>query len=99
MDFEEIMKNAENQMYRNKVTEGRSIRNRSIRAILKTLTDKFEEEKIHSNRVSELCKKMGTALNIKSDDLKELELAGLFHDIGKISIPDSILHKPGKLTE
>jgi diguanylate cyclase (GGDEF)-like protein/PAS domain S-box-containing protein len=99
MDFEEIMKNAENQMYRNKVTEGRSIRNRSIRAILKTLTDKFEEEKIHSTRVSELCKKMGTALNIKSDDLKELELAGLFHDIGKISIPDSILHKPGKLTE
>ncbi|MGE4572647.1 MAG: diguanylate cyclase, partial [Candidatus Izemoplasmatales bacterium] len=43
--FEEIMKNAENQMYRNKLKEGKSIRNNSIKAILKTLTDKFEEEK------------------------------------------------------
>lgn len=40
-----------------------------------------------------------TALHIKGDDLVELELAGLYHDIGKISIPDSILNKPGKLTE
>ncbi|MFA7560940.1 MAG: HD domain-containing phosphohydrolase [Candidatus Izemoplasmatales bacterium] len=97
--FEEIMKNAENQMYRNKVTEGRSIRNKSIVAILKTFTDKFEEEEKHSKRVSELCRKMGEALNIKSDDLKELEIAGLYHDIGKIAIPEKILRKPGKLTK
>ena len=97
--FEEMMKNAENHMYRNKLTEGRSVRNNSIKAILKTLTDKFEEEKTHSTRVSELCKKMGEALSFKTDDLKELEIAGLFHDIGKISIPDTILHKPGKLTD
>jgi putative nucleotidyltransferase with HDIG domain len=86
-------------MYRNKVTEGRSIRNKSIVAILKTLTDKFEEEEKHSKGVSELCRKMGEALNIKSDDLKELEIAGLYHDIGKIAIPDKILRKPGKLTK
>lgn len=97
--FEEIMKNAENQMYRNKVTEGRLIRNKSIVAILKTLTDKFAEEDQHSKRVSELSREIGQALNIKSDSLKELEIAGLFHDIGKISIPDNIIRKPGKLTE
>jgi len=97
--YEELMKYAENLMYRNKLTEGKSVRNNSIKAILKTLTDKFEEEKTHSTRVSELCKKMGEVLHIKSDDLKELEIAGLFHDIGKISIPDNILHKPGKLTK
>ncbi len=98
MDLEEVLKNAENQMYRNKVTEGRSIRNNAIKAILKTLTDKFEDEKTHSTRVSELCKKMGIALSVKSDDLRELEVAGLFHDIGKISIPDDILYKPARLT-
>ena len=97
--FEELMKNAENHMYRNKVTEGKSIRNKSILAILKSLTDKFEEEKTHSVRVSQLCKLMGEALNIKSDDLKELETAGQFHDIGKISIPDAILRKPERLTK
>ena len=99
LNLEDVIKNAENQMYRNKVTEGRSIRNSAIKAILKTLTDKFEDEKTHSTRVSELCKKMGIALHVKSDDLKELEIAGLFHDIGKISIPDEILYKPARLTK
>ncbi len=99
MDFEEIIKVSENMMYRNKITDGKSIRNSAIKAILKTLTDKYQEEKVHSTRVSHLCKQMGEALQIRSDDLKELELAGLFHDIGKISIPDAILDKPGKLTK
>ncbi|MGD9604965.1 MAG: HD domain-containing phosphohydrolase [Bacilli bacterium] len=97
--FEEVLKNAENQMYRNKITEGKSIRNSAIQAILKTLTDKFEEEKTHSNRVSQICKQIGAELNLRTDDIKELEMAGLFHDIGKISIPDEILHKPGRLTK
>lgn len=99
MNLEDLIKNAENHMYRNKVTEGRSVRNSAIKAILKTLTDKFEEEKTHSTRVSDLCKRMGEVLNLKTDDLKELEIAGLFHDIGKISIPDEILHKPSRLTK
>lgn len=97
--FEEIMKNAENQMYRNKVTEGKSNRNNAIKAIVKTLTDKFDEEKTHLERVSDLCKKMGMALNLRVDDLRELEMAGFFHDIGKISVPDEILRKPEKLTK
>jgi HD-GYP domain-containing protein (c-di-GMP phosphodiesterase class II) len=33
------------------------------------------------------------------DELFGLELAGMYHDIGKISIPDAILNKPGRLTE
>ncbi|MDP2425955.1 MAG: diguanylate cyclase [bacterium] len=99
MGFEEVVKISENMMYRNKITEGKSIRNNAIKAIMKTLTDKYLEEKIHSTRVSMICRQIGEALNIRSDDLKELEMAGLFHDIGKISIPDAILDKPGKLTE
>lgn len=96
--IEEVMRLAENFMYRNKLSASKSVRNSSIKAILKTLTDKYTEEKAHSTKVSSYCKKIGEALRIKSDELKELELAGLFHDIGKISIPDRILDKPGKLT-
>jgi len=33
------------------------------------------------------------------ENLKELELAGMYHDIGKISLPDAILNKPSKLTK
>ncbi len=94
----EVQKNAENYMYRHKLADGMSTRNHAIQAILQTLTDKYEEEKIHSQRVSTFCVALGRALDLNQDSLKELELSGLYHDIGKISIPDAILDKPGKLT-
>jgi diguanylate cyclase (GGDEF)-like protein/PAS domain S-box-containing protein/putative nucleotidyltransferase with HDIG domain len=98
-DIDDIQKQAENRMYRHKTTEGSSVRSKAINAILLTLTDKYEVERKHSTQVSHLCKLIGKELNLEEDDLKELEQAGLFHDIGKISIPDNILNKPGKLTK
>ena len=98
-NLDEILKLAENQMYRHKLAEGISIRNNAIKAILKTLTHKYNSERIHSEKVSKLCKKMGEVLSLNEDDIKELELAGMYHDIGKISIPDAILNKPGRLTK
>jgi diguanylate cyclase (GGDEF)-like protein/PAS domain S-box-containing protein len=99
VDINEIMRDSENLMYKFKLTDGASARNHAIQAIYKTLTDKFVLERIHSERVAELSAKMGEALEMRSEDIKELRLSGLFHDIGKISIPDSILYKPGKLTD
>ncbi|XMB72048.1 PAS domain S-box protein [Mycoplasmatota bacterium WC30] len=96
--IDDIQKSAENRMYRHKTTEGSSVRSKAINAILHTLSEKYEAERRHSNKVSELCKEIGIKLNLREDEIKELEQAGLFHDIGKISIPDSILNKPGKLT-
>ncbi len=96
--IQDIIKFSENKMYRNKLSEGTSVRNNAIKAIHKTLSDKFDAERIHSEKVSMLCKMMGTKLGIFGDELKELEQAGMFHDIGKIAIPDNILNKPGKLT-
>ncbi|MCF7932201.1 MAG: diguanylate cyclase [Acholeplasmataceae bacterium] len=97
--IDDILKIAENHMYRHKTTEGSSVRNRAISAILKTLTDKYHIEREHAFRVSHLCKAIGQHLNLRDDELNELEQAGLLHDIGKISIPDVILNKPSKLTE
>lgn len=98
-DIDDVIKRAENEMYKNKIVEGMSIRNHAITAILETLTDKFEEERIHSRRVAALCVMIGKAMKLKDRDLKELEMAGMYHDIGKIAIPDAILRKPGKLTK
>jgi len=97
-DIDELLSAAENHLYRHKVTVGTSIRNHAIKAILNTLTDKYVEEKIHSERVSAFCKKIGIELGISKEEVDLLELAGMYHDIGKISIPDAILNKPGKLT-
>ena len=98
-NLDEILKLAENHMYRHKLSEGVSVRNNAIKAILNTLTNKYSEERVHSAKVSYLCKRIGEELKLKDEDIKELELAGMYHDIGKISIPDVVLNKPGKLTE
>ena len=98
-DIDDLLSRAENHLYRHKVTIGESVRNHAIKAILNTLTDKYQEEKTHSAKVSFYCKQIGTELGLNKEDIDVLELAGLYHDIGKISIPDAILEKPGKLTE
>lgn len=97
-DFNEVMNSAENNMYRHKITESMSVRNNAIKAIHKTLTDKYRDERIHSEKVSQLCYVIGLALDLNADSLKELKLAGMYHDIGKIAIPDAILDKPDVLT-
>ena len=53
----------------------------------------------HSDRVSEYSVLIGEKLGLTEEQIKILKVGGLFHDIGKIGIPDSILLKPGKLTD
>ena len=52
----------------------------------------------HSLRVSEMCITLGTALHLSQDDLDDLVVGALLHDVGKIAVPDAILLKPGPLT-
>ena len=51
----------------------------------------------HSTRVAQLSLELGRAAGLGKEELEELEITCLFHDVGKIKIPDSILLKEGKL--
>ena len=51
----------------------------------------------HSARVAQLSLRIGMQLGLSNRDLGDLEIACLFHDVGKIKTPDSILLKPGRL--
>jgi putative nucleotidyltransferase with HDIG domain len=51
----------------------------------------------HSTRVAQLSVEMGKEIGLTSAELEDLEIACLFHDVGKIKIPDAILLKKGKL--
>lgn len=51
----------------------------------------------HSTRVSEHAVELARELGLSPGEVEEIEIACLFHDIGKIQIPDSILNKPGRL--
>lgn len=54
---------------------------------------------IHSKRVASIARRLGEKMYMGQRDLFILEIAGELHDIGKLSIPLSILHKSGGLTE
>ncbi|MDY0210785.1 MAG: diguanylate cyclase [Acholeplasma sp.] len=95
----EVIRMAEDQMYKNKLFEISSHRSESIKTILNTLHEKNPREDKHSKRVSELCILMGKKLGFKSDELNQLKAISNLHDIGKIAIDEAILNKPGKLTE
>src|SRR5436190_6586157 len=53
----------------------------------------------HCRSVVELATAVGQHLKLKPDELQELEIAALLHDVGKIAIPKEILNKPAKLTD
>ena len=51
----------------------------------------------HSTRVSQLSVKIGEALGLSHRELEDLEVASLFHDVGKLKTPDYVLLKEGPL--
>ena len=71
----------------------------AARSILLALDMKDAYTFGHSTRVAFYSKELGREIGLTSEELYKLELAALFHDIGKIGIPDSILLKPSRLDE
>lgn len=51
----------------------------------------------HSDRLAEHAMQLGENLGMSDEDLQELRLGCLLHDIGKVAVPDNILLKPGRL--
>ena len=71
----------------------------SIQTLRYTVEAKDQYTRGHSDRVSEYSVLIGKYMNLSEEDLEILKIGGLFHDIGKIGIPDSILLKESKLTD
>ena len=71
----------------------------SIETLRYTVEAKDIYTRGHSDRVSEYSVLIGKKLGLSEKDLKTLKIGGLFHDIGKIGVPDSILQKEAKLTD
>jgi HD-GYP domain-containing protein (c-di-GMP phosphodiesterase class II) len=51
----------------------------------------------HSERVTELALRVGEQLALEVGELRDLAFAARLHDIGKVGVPDAVLHKPGPL--
>ena len=70
-----------------------------LAALSNALEAKDGETSDHTQEVAELAVEVGTVLGLPPDELRHVELGALLHDIGKIRIPESILCKPGPLTD
>jgi putative nucleotidyltransferase with HDIG domain len=70
-----------------------------VRALMSRLEAKDVSTEQHTRRVAELAVAIGERLGLSPGRLRDLALAGLLHDIGKLSVPDAILMKAGPLTD
>ncbi len=71
----------------------------TIEVLRHVVESRDKATKGHSERVALLAKELAEDLQLSSDDVEMVHVAGLFHDVGKIGIPDSILLKDGTLTK
>jgi putative nucleotidyltransferase with HDIG domain len=70
-----------------------------ILVMVNALDAKSPWTKGHSERVSLYAEQIAREMSIDEDEVKEIKLAGLLHDIGKIGTYDYLLDKPGRLTK
>jgi diguanylate cyclase (GGDEF)-like protein len=70
-----------------------------IAALLEAATLKDFELNAHLRSVRRLSRLIGMKMGLGRDEIEVLSLGALLHDVGKIGVPDTILKKPGSLTE
>jgi diguanylate cyclase (GGDEF)-like protein len=70
----------------------------TVEALANALEANDEYTSSHTRWITDMALRVGEAMGFEAVDLKRLELGALFHDIGKIGIPTSILLKPGPLS-
>lgn len=98
-NIQQILKNAEDDMYRHKLYESASMRSKTIELIMNTLYEKSNREMMHSSRVGHICEKIGLRMKLDQDEINQIRTAGLIHDIGKMGIDEKILNKTGALSD
>lgn len=97
--MQDIIAEAENFMYKHKMYESASMRNKTVDIIMSALFEKSEREMQHSKRVSAISAAIASELRFSKDEINKIRIAGLIHDIGKIGIDEKILNKAERLTE
>jgi putative nucleotidyltransferase with HDIG domain len=70
-----------------------------VRALTASMELRDPSTREHSRRVALLAVRVGEAMGLSPELLRRLAIAGLLHDIGKLQVPESILRKPGPLTD
>jgi len=97
-DINELFKEADNKMYREKLLNSKSARSNVVQALMSALEARDFITEGHCNRIADLATGLGKVICLPDDRLAGLKLLARFHDIGKVGVPDMILFKPDMLT-
>jgi putative nucleotidyltransferase with HDIG domain len=81
------------------VEQQRSLFLSTVKSLASAIDAKDEYTRHHSTRVTDFSLKLAAKMGFGEKEIGDLELAALLHDVGKIAVPESILNKPGKLTD
>lgn len=98
-DFRDIIREASDEMYKNKLFWAKSIPDSVISSLVESLMETSFETKEHGKRIRKMVLKLGRAIGLPKSKLDELSMLADLHDLGKIAIPDDILRKKEKLNE
>ncbi len=71
----------------------------AIEALLETLHRRDPAQHAHAARVARMAVDLAQALGVPPAEMADIERGALLHDIGKIALPDAVMHKDGPLTE
>jgi diguanylate cyclase (GGDEF)-like protein/PAS domain S-box-containing protein/putative nucleotidyltransferase with HDIG domain len=95
--LERTMANAEFEMYKEKTLSRKALDSDMVSRIIMMLFDRSQTVMEHSLFVSEMCQRIGKALQLSDSKSKKLRDAGFLHDIGKVVFEDRLLERTGKL--
>ena len=98
-DIKEVIIEAEDNMYRHKLIERKSIYSSIISSLERTLFEKSLETRDHAERLKKLSQEIGKIINLPNNKIDELSLLSTLHDIGKIALSEEILTSGRGLTK
>lgn len=95
----DIFINAENRMYKRKLTESQNMRIKTVDYIFDTLVTIDGSEKKEAEKIADLSKKISVAMGFDDEKIKEIEFVAKRHDIGNIAIKRDLLVKKDRLSD
>lgn len=97
--LQEMFKKADDHMYHDKLHRSNRVRTKTVEALLAALAERDHVTEGHTERLADICRKIGQEINLSTRQLSDLALLAQVHDLGKVGVPDNILFKEGPLTE
>ncbi|MEL7567280.1 MAG: HD-GYP domain-containing protein, partial [Dehalobacterium sp.] len=97
--IKELLKEADYNMYREKMHHQHCGRNDLVQTLTKAMKARDLVFEWHGERLQNLVIELAREFGLPESLMTDLRLFAQFHDIGKVGVLDSIIFKPGKLTE